>query len=251
MCTVVVEIPSGPADRIRVLAVRDEDPARAWDPPGRWWPDTHPDTVGVRDRRANGAWLAYAHAPGRLAVVLNRGAEVPEPVGGFASRGGLVLDAIAGAPLTDPPRTAAFTRVSVTTGSDAAGGSGGGVEVASWDGHALRREALPPGIHMVDHFEVDDPASSRIARWLPEFRALAGAPDDAWRAEWLALLARTTEISREDDRAIIRDNHPHGYPTQSLLVCIAEVAPGGVALDWAPLTEPGVWGTPEFRPADA
>ncbi|GAA1634052.1 NRDE family protein [Leucobacter chromiireducens] len=256
MCTVVIEVPETPAGSTRVLAVRDEDPARAWDPPGPWWPETHAGTLGVRDRRAGGAWLAARgvagpvggaphpdHASGRLAVILNRAAEVAEPAGGFASRGGLVLDAVAGTPLPDPPRTGPFTLVSV---------AGGAAEVAAWDGtirdgRALRRAALPPGIHMVAHHEVNDPRSERIARWLPEFRALAGLPEPEWREAWTGLLARTAALDPTDDRAIVRDNRPLGYPTQSLLVCVAEVSPTAVTLDWAGFPVPGHYGTPEFR----
>ena len=70
MCTVIIRIPHDDA-AVQLLAVRDEDPGRGWDPLGAWWPD-HPGVVGVRDRRAGGAWLAAEPASGRLAVVLNR-----------------------------------------------------------------------------------------------------------------------------------------------------------------------------------
>ena len=54
MCTVIVHVPEDSTAAIRVLAVRDEDPARAWDPLGAWWPEL-PGVVGVRDTRAGGA----------------------------------------------------------------------------------------------------------------------------------------------------------------------------------------------------
>lgn len=240
MCTVVIEVPVDRMTPTRLLAVRDEDPARVWDPPGRWWPE-HPDTIGVRDRRANGAWLAYAGQPGRLAVLLNRAADVAEPASGFTSRGGLVLAATAGARVPDPPTTPAFTLIEVR---------GGTAESVSWDGSELRRAALTPGIHMIAHHEVDDPSSARIARWLPEFQALGGSPAATWRTAWLELLAASTELGREDDRAIVRDNTVHGYPTLSLLACIAEIGEDGVALDWAAFDQPGHWSDPEFRRAD-
>ncbi|SJN08571.1 COG3332 [Leucobacter sp. 7(1)] len=256
MCTVVIEVPAGPNATTRVLAVRDEDPDRAWDPPGPWWPEAHPGTLGVRDRRAGGAWLAArgvagtevparATGGGRLAVIVNRAADVPEAAGGFRSRGGLVLDAVASTPLPEPPLTGAFTLVNV---------AGGAVEVIYWDGvvrdgRSLRREPLPPGVHMIAHHEVNDPRSERITRWLPEFQSLAGLPQSEWREAWTALLARTAELGATDDRAIVRDNRPLGYPTQSLLVCLAEVSPESVTLDWAAFTEPGHFGSPEFRRA--
>ncbi|MCS3427939.1 NRDE family protein [Leucobacter aridicollis] len=277
MCTVVIEVPADESAPTRVLAVRDEDPGRPWDPPGEWWPTEHPGTLGVRDRRANGAWLAVAPDQGRLAVMVNRAAEMAEPAGGFTSRGGLVLESVAGGALVDPPTAAPFSLVEV---------AGSAAFVSAWDGVALRRERLSPGMHMLAHHDVDDPRSERIARWLPEFQALAGAPEAEWREQWLGLLARTAELSPTDDEAIVRDNRPLGYPTLSLLTCIAEVSPGVgggdtgargagargagagagagargaeagagagagglVDLRWAPFTEPGSWGTPAFATA--
>jgi len=47
MCTVVIRVPEKPDDAVQVLAVRDEDPARGWDPLGESWPE-HPGIIGVR-----------------------------------------------------------------------------------------------------------------------------------------------------------------------------------------------------------
>ncbi|MGO2139086.1 MAG: NRDE family protein [Leucobacter sp.] len=253
MCTVVIEVPADLTAPTRVLAVRDEDPARPWDPPSEWWPDSYPGTVGVRDRRANGAWLAARQEAslqegGRLSVVVNRAGELIEPPGGFTSRGGLVLASVNGDELTDPPTAAPFSLVEVV---------GSSAFVSAWDGVELRRDALAPGLHMLAHHDVDDPRSARIARWLPEFQALAGAPDSEWRGLWVNLLGRTAELAPTDDEAIVRDNRPLGYPTLSLLTCVAEVRPvldaagagggaDGVDLRWAPFPDPGLWVTPEF-----
>lgn len=237
MCTVVIEVPSDDSIPTRVLAVRDEDPNRPWDPPGEWWPDEHPGTLGVRDRRANGAWLAFSPAAGKLSVIVNRAAEMAEPAGGFSSRGGLVLASVTGGTLTDPPTSAPFSLVEVV---------GSRATVTAWDGVALRREELTPGVHMLAHHDVDDPRTERIERWLPEFRELAGAAANEWRAKWLGLLGRTSELGTTDDRAIVRDNRPLGYPTLSLLTCVADVSDAAVDLEWAELTEPGRWGSPSF-----
>ncbi|WP_370429006.1 NRDE family protein, partial [Microbacterium sp. NRRL B-14842] len=56
MCTVVIDVEV--AGSARLLAVRDEDPAREWDALGEWWPEEYPGVIGIRDRRAGGAWLA-------------------------------------------------------------------------------------------------------------------------------------------------------------------------------------------------
>ena len=250
MCTVLVEVPVSKTEAVRVLAVRDEDPARAWDPPGEWWAD-RPGVLGVRDRRAGGAWLAAAPQQGRLSVILNRAdvysAGLPAGANGLASRGALVLDAVAGDQLPEPPKTAGFNLVTI---------SGGSVTVSSWDGEVLARSELAPGVHMIAHHDVDDPRSARIAKWLPEFRKLAGL-GQTWRERWIDLLAQTAQLSAGDDRAIIRDNRGHGYETLSLLVCTAEIrsadaadgSGASVELDSATLEEPAVWGSPEFRQA--
>ena len=41
MCTVIIHVARAAFDPIRMLAIRDEDPARPWNPLGPWWPDTH------------------------------------------------------------------------------------------------------------------------------------------------------------------------------------------------------------------
>ncbi|MGO3146198.1 MAG: NRDE family protein [Leucobacter sp.] len=226
MCTAVIEVPRDPSGATRILAVRDEDPNRPWDPPGIWWPDTHPGVIGVRDRLANGAWLAAAPSRGIFAVLLNRAPDDgvqpqfsdhvhgPHPL---LSRGALVLASAQGETVSDRPGTGHFNLVEV---------HGSGAQVTSWGGQQVVRTPLAPGVHMIAHQNVDDPSTARIERWLPEFQALAGLPDAKWREEWIALLDRTNELHPDDDRAIIRDNRVHGYPTQSLLVCTAEVRGG-------------------------
>lgn len=243
MCTVVIEVPAQPDLPTRVLAIRDEDPDRAWDPPGIWWPELFPGTLGVRDRRANGAWLAFRPDQGRFAVILNRGEEVPTPVEQRTSRGARVLSSVesrsasGGAAL---PTTAAFNLVEI---------AGSAAKITTWDGEVVREKQLEPGVHMIAHHDVNDARSPRIVRWLPEFRALADAVGQDWRRQWLHVLELSAELGPNDDRAIIRDNHAHGFPTLSLLACIAEVSVDSVELEWAALARPGTWGHPEFRPA--
>ncbi len=246
MCTVIIAVPRMSGAPTRVLAVRDEDPGRPWDPPGEWWPTEHPGVRGVRDRRENGAWLAASSDAGRLAVILNRPEPVaPDPtVGRLASRGRLVLDSVSGTALPEPPGTAAFNLVEI---------AGSRTLVTRWDGIGVRRETLAPGVHMIAHHDVDDPRTPRITRWLPEFEAASRtaegdptAPLRDWRERWLALLSRSASLGPGDDRAIIRDNRAHGFPTLSLLVCLAEIGPEGVSLVSATLAEPGRWREPEF-----
>lgn len=231
MCTVVIDVES--AGTARLLAVRDEDPLRAWDSLGAWWPEDYPGIVGIRDRRAGGAWLAANPAERRLAVLLNR-ADVHEladrhPV----SRGALALESVSGRSPVGPLPMHGFNLVEV--GPE-------GARVLSWDGVDLRETRIEPGTHMIAHDDLDDATTPRIEAWLPEFRALgptADSPD--WTAEWTALLASSTALPPEDDRAIIRDNRPHGYPTQSLLYCIAAVTGDGVDVRDVTLPSPAHW----------
>ncbi|WP_442576638.1 NRDE family protein [Microbacterium sp. F51-2R] len=256
MCTVIVHVPESADEPLRLLAVRDEDPARPWDALGPWWPEAYPGVVGVRDVRANGAWLAADAGARRLAVLLNRADVDTLPEEGLRSRGGLVLEAVAGRPPGEHPPTHGFNLVEV---------EGPRVRVFSWDGEALRTTELAPGTHMIAHDDVDDPATARIARWLAPFTQAHAAPvTDAsapavadldeppadepgdWFAPWLALLEASAALPATDDEAIIRDNRPHGYPTMSLLVCTATIGPGGVDLAYGAFDQPGEWNPPHL-----
>lgn len=233
MCTVVIDVaePGGS----RLLAVRDEDPERAWDSLGQWWPEQYPGAVGIRDRRAGGAWLAVNLDARRLAVLLNRADTLELSEDQVLTRGSLALESVAGRSPSAPLRMHGFNLLEV--GPDSA-------RVLSWDGKNLTETPIPPGVHMIAHDGLDDPTTSRIARWLPEFRARPARKDD-WEDEWIELLAASTALDPTDDAAIIRDNRPHGYPTQSLLYCLASVGHAGVEVREADLPTPAHWSRAE------
>ncbi len=217
----------------RLLAVRDEDPQREWDALGPWWPERYPGVVGIRDRRAGGAWLAANPAERRLAVLLNRADVRDLPDAHAVSRGSLALESVMGRSPVAPLPMHGFNLLEV--GPE-------GARVLSWDGVELRETPICPGTHMIAHDDLDDETTPRIEAWLPEFRALgptADSPD--WTAEWTALLASSTELPPEDDRAIIRDNRPHGYPTQSLLYATASATPTGLEVRDHALPSPAHW----------
>jgi hypothetical protein len=226
---VVIRVSEPGKGVVRLLAVRDEDPRRAWRPWGAWWPD-RPAIRGVMDELAGGAWLAADHST--LAVLLNRagGADGPVPT----SRGALVLDAVDRRPLPDPLTTLGFNLVQVTAA---------GARVVAWESGAPSVVDLPPGTRMIGHDDVDDPRTARIAAWGDAFAAAStrADADGPWWAGWLAVLARSSELDPKDDRAIIRDNRPHGYPTLSLLVSVASLSSEGVEVRMAALDEPGRW----------
>ena len=233
MCTVVIRVPASSDEPTRVLAIRDEDPARPWNPLGRWWPEAHDGVVGVRDARAGGAWLAADPDARRLSVLLNRADVSERPESEIVSRGGIVLESVAGRAPAGSPRTHGFNLVEVAAAS---------ARVLTWDGEALRTVDLEPGTHMVAHDDVDDPTTPRIARWLEEFRAAPVAEGARWWGPWVEVLEHSTTLESTDDRAIIRDNRPYGYPTLSLLACVASVSASGVDVRYGELREPGHWG---------
>ncbi|MGN7862100.1 NRDE family protein [Microbacterium sp. 22303] len=228
MCTVVIEVDGTGA---RLLAVRDEDPLREWDALGEWWPE-RPGVIGIRDRRAGGAWLAVDPESRRLAVLLNRADVLDLPDELAVSRGTLALASVTGVSPTGSERMHGFNLLEV---------SPAGARVLSWDGTVLRETPVPAGVHMIAHSDLDDPETARIERWLPEFRAHPTREED-WPESWIRLLATTAELDPADDRAIIRDNRPYGYPTQSLLYCTASVGAEGVDVRDHGLPSPAHWG---------
>jgi hypothetical protein len=241
MCTVIVHVPEDPARSTRLLAVRDEDPARAWDPLGAWWPQSHPGVVGVRDARAGGAWLAANVDRGRLAVILNRAELADVDPAELGSRGHVVLDAVRGIEPGDAPRVHGFNLVEVTAAE---------TRVTMWDGASVRTVVLAPGIHMIAHDDVDDPATARIVTWREAFPEPAADDGDRWWMPWLDVLEHTSHLDPTDERAIIRDNRPYGYPTLSLLVTAASIGPGGSTVVYGELDEPGAWNRVELTRPD-
>lgn len=237
MCTAIIHVPTDTGHPVRMLAVRDEDPHRTWQPLGAWWPETHPGVLGVRDALAGGAWLAADDETRRAAVILNRADVAIAPGRELVSRGHLVLDAVEGRTLEEVPPTNGFNLVELTPA---------GAHVTMWDGTAVRRVALSPGIHMIAHDDVDDPETARIATWHDAFAAPGDGPQ--WWMPWLDELERTAEVGPLDDRAIVRDNRPHGYPTLSLLVCAVSVSTEGVEAVYGEFDRPGVWNRVALSP---
>jgi hypothetical protein len=229
VCTVVIDVTNAGA---RMLTVRDEDPQRPWDDLGEWWPDTYPGVIGIHDRRAGGAWLAIDPDAGRLAVLLNRADVLGLPESDVLSRGSLALESVAGrSPVGATLPMHGFNLLEATPE---------GSRVLSWDGVALRETPVRDGVHMIAHDDLDDPRTARIEAWLPLF-AGSRPDDDGWAERWIGLLAESATLSPDDDRAIIRDNNPHGYPTMSLLFCTAEVSADGASARSHVLARPGHW----------
>src|SRR6218665_2421180 len=94
----------------------------------------------------------------------------------------------------------------------------------------------------------------RIVAWRDVFASTPTEGDDgtgsgAWWHPWLAALERHAAPAPEDDRAIIRDNRVHGYPTLSLLACVASISESETDVRYAQLAEPGTWSPLDFSTA--
>jgi hypothetical protein len=142
----------------------------------------------------------------------------PEP--GKRSRGELVLEALDHAEATraadalralDPAAYRPFNLI-VADAVD-----------AFWLRHAgdgaIRVGPIPDGMHMIEAGELDDPASPRIARFLPQFGFVA-APDPAtgdWSA-WKGLLAdRSSRSGDPRDAMCIVTGGDYGTVSSALL----------------------------------
>ena len=186
MCTVITLQRPGHAWPLLLAAHRDERLDRAWDSPGAYWPD-QPGVTAGRDKLGGGTWMGLNTA-GVIAAVLNRPGSLG-PQAGKRSRGELPLMALAHGSAAD-----------------------GAEAMAALDGAAYRsfnmvvadRQAvwfvrnlgvglptarlLTPGLHMVTAHDPDDPASPRVARYLPRF-AVSAAPEPPDWSAWQRLLA--------------------------------------------------------------
>ena len=169
MCTVVVRW--APQASTRILALRDELASRAFDDPGRWWPD-QPDVIGGRDAVAGGTWCASDVRTGVTALVLNRPQKRVADAGA-PSRGVLPLLAVEHesdwTAHAEVAGMASFALVLVTPSL-----------MRTWvfDGAGLSVTDAEPGTHMVTSGGVED---GKADRFLPAFAAAADDVD-AWRA---------------------------------------------------------------------
>ena len=194
MCTLVILRRPGHDWPVLIAANRDEMAGRPWKPPARHWPDRD-ETVGGIDLESGGSWLAR-NDHGVVAAILNRAGSLG-PAPGKRTRGELVLDALdhadAGAAAValadlDPGAYRPFNLLLADNTS--------AWWLAAREGaHAIVVERIPEGLSLLTAHDMNDPASSRIARYLPLFRDAAEPDPEAgdWTT-WQALLA-----SRETD----------------------------------------------------
>jgi hypothetical protein len=169
-----------------LVANRDEDVTRAWDPPAAWWPE-HEGVIAGRDRTAGGTWMGV-NRHGITAAILNRPGSLG-PAAGKRSRGELPLLALA-----EPTAAAA---VAAILALDAGQWRGFNLVIADRDGATFLRgdgygppsaHRLPLGVSMITAHDPNDMESPRVARHLARFRA-APPPEPAHWDAWRAILA--------------------------------------------------------------
>jgi len=212
MCTVVVRW--APGESSTILALRDELTTRAFDDPGRWWPEL-PDVVGGRDTVAGGTWCASDVASGVTALVLNR-PQKRQADPGAPSRG--VLPLLAVEHDKDWPShlelagMASFALVLVTP-----------TLLRTWvfDGAELSVTDAEPGTHMVTSGGIED---GKADRFLPGF---AAADDDSWRA----LIERDAPSPDLTELVVRREREGLVYAT--VFGQLIESAPGKLRLDYS------------------
>jgi uncharacterized protein with NRDE domain len=159
VCTVVVRWDA--AEPIRILALRDESTARAFDDPDEWWPEL-PGVVGGRDRAAGGTWCANDVVAGVTAMVLNRPPKrLADP--GAPSRGVLpLLGASHGSAWTDHLDVTGMASFALLVATPSA------LSIWEYDGTRLAATELSPGTHMVTSGGAED---GKAARYLHRFEA--------------------------------------------------------------------------------
>jgi uncharacterized protein with NRDE domain len=207
VCTLVIA--HDPAARWPVLlaATRDEFRARDWEPPAEWWSDEHPGLIGGRDLESGGTWLAVNPAERRVAAILNR----IEPTGlsdeEAESRGELpLLAATQGCEAIDERDLSPMRPFNLVLAEP------GHITWWRYDGSALSRHDVPPGLHILTAADLDDMSNPRQRYWLPQFEA-AAAPnleaDESAPAGWGGWPGLLADVDRpyDDPRAL---NVRHG-----------------------------------------
>jgi len=203
MCTVLVLL--RPDDRWPLLVAtnRDELLDRAFDPPGRWWPDA-PEVTAWRDRAGGGSWLGV-NDRGVVATVINQLDELG-PAPGKRSRGELVLHALRAGRAADALEALRALDAGAYRGFTLLVADRTHAFACANDGDALRATALAPGHHMLTPEGHDAAGSPRYDAHHAAFReAVPPQPDrDDW-ASWIALLQREDAADPHQAMTVVTD----------------------------------------------
>jgi len=222
MCTLVILRRPGHPWPLILAANRDEMTDRPWRPPGRHWPD-RAEVVAGMDETAGGSWLGI-NDHGVVAGVLNR-VDSLGPEAGKRSRGELVLEALDHADASaaanylsrlDPAAYRSFNLV-IADSRDAFWLRNQGAEAASGR-NAPRVEAfeIPAGTSMITAQDRNDPTSSRVQAYLPQFEAAEPPDPKAGRwTSWARLMKARVPPDSEDPYAAMTIVTSRGFGTVS------------------------------------
>jgi hypothetical protein len=222
MCTVLVLLRPGERWPLLVGANRDERLDRAFDPPGRWWPEA-PEIVAGRDALGGGSWFGV-NGDGVVATIVN-GMDRLGPLPGKTSRGELVLRALrergaraaAEALRTLDPRAYRGFTVIVADRHEA-------FAVVS-DERRIGAAPLAPGHHMATPDGVDVPGSVRYDAHFAAFRD--APPPDPGHGEWSSwaeLLRHADEDDPHRAMTVAVPEHAFGTVCSQLLALPADPA---------------------------
>ena len=235
MCTLVILRRPGHDWPLIIAANRDEMAGRAWDAPGRHWPD-RPHVIAGHDRTAGGSWLGV-NDDRLAAAVLNRHGSLG-PQDGKRSRGELPLDAL----------DHAEAEIAAEALSHLDGGAYrsfnlivADAERAFWiagdgENRAVRVSEIPEGLSIITAYDLNDTDSARIARYLPLFRD-ADAPDpgqgpEGWAA-WVDLLSEYREWNGGEERDAMSFSTDFGFQTvSSSLIALPRPFEPGLKPQW-------------------
>ncbi len=215
-----------------VATNRDEMLNRPWKPPARHWRDRNNVTAG-QDELAGGTWLGL-NDDGLIAGVLNRtGSLGPDP--NLRSRGELPLEALDHAEAEavaealfdlDP---AAYRPFNLFVGD--AREAFWIASVNEYGEPGMRLGDIPVGVSILSDCDLNDAASPRVARYLPEFHA-AEAPtlsedpaQDDW-SSWTRLLSAREFDDDAGPKGAMNIERDDGFGT----VCSSLIAIPSLAL---------------------
>jgi uncharacterized protein with NRDE domain len=212
MCTLILYLHTVPQYPIVVAANRDESLARASSPPIQL--TTHPRSWGGQDLRAGGTWLGV-NEHGILAGILNGHSAAPANMD-RRSRGLLCLDA-----LSYPSATAAAEFIMAQQASDynpfhlLISDATTAYVIAARD-RVFTKEVLPPGVHVLSNWGLNDPACPRtayIARRLAAQEQKCTTTSPAALFSKLQILLADHDAPRDPHRGLCI--HGEGYGTSS------------------------------------
>ncbi|HEY0394216.1 MAG TPA: NRDE family protein [Candidatus Elarobacter sp.] len=221
MCTVLVLLRPGDAWPLLVAANRDERLDRAFEPPGRYWPDA-PGILAGRDILGGGSWFGV-NDDGVVATIVN-GMDRLGPLEGKSSRGALVLRALRERDAHAAARAVAALRAERYRGFTLLTADRRNAYAVSSDERAMQVDALATGHHMLTPDGCDVPSSPRFAAHFAAFRS-APPPDPArgdWTA-WTELLRHADEDDPHRAMTVVTD-HAFGTVCSALLALPAAAA---------------------------